>query len=163
MTPSEYNRCIDLWSDDLYRFARHCSDGEEEADDAVQEAFTSLWEQHEGVALEEAKGFLFVVAQRRIADLFRRVRKNIDMQVDMVAAEGLCHSPAEHYELHDAMRMAMKQLSERQRAILTLHDVEGYDYNEIAEMMQMTYTQVQVSTFRARTKMKQLLSNLGFN
>ena len=163
MTPNEYNRCIDLWSDDLYRFARHCSDGEAEADDAVQEAYASLWEQHEGVAPEEAKGFLFVVAQRRIADLYRRARKSIDMQVEMVAAASFCNSPAEHFELHDAMQTAMRQLSERQRAILTLHDVEGYDYNEIAEMLQMKYTQVQVATFRARTKMKQLLTKIGFN
>ena len=161
VTQIEYHNCIDRWADDLYRFACHCCNDSQEADDAVQEAYTELWEQHDGVTTETAKRFLFVVAQRRIADRYRRTRKENETldNVNLLAEQ----PDAERFELRDVVQRAMTQLTEQQRAILTLHDMEGYDYTEIAEMLRMSYTRVQVVTFRARIKMKTILTRLGYN
>ena len=60
MTQKEYNNGVRLWADDVYRFAVRCGDGEE-AKDAVQEAFASLWERRENVEVEKGKSFLLTV------------------------------------------------------------------------------------------------------
>lgn len=162
MTHDEYNLCIDTWSDDLYRFACHCCNGTNGASDVVQEAYATLWEQHATVALDEARRFLFVVAQRRIADAYRSNQRHQALEPLLATDEQSDNSAATHFELRDLVSTALQQLSEQQRAILTLHDVEGYDYDEIAQMMQMSYTQVQVTTFRARIRLKKILTKIGY-
>ena len=66
-------------------------------------------------------------------------------------------TPFEAYDLNDAIVKAFEQLTDLQRTILTLHDIEGYDYREIAGIIEQKYTSVQVNAFRARMKMKEIL------
>ncbi len=66
-------------------------------------------------------------------------------------------TPFDNYDLNDAIVKAFEQLTDLQRTVLTLHDIEGYDYREIADITNMNYKTVQVTAFRARTKMKEIL------
>ena len=71
MTLDEYNNAIDLFADDIYRFALRCCSDKSMCDDAVQEAFAALWEQHEKASFDDCKGFLLTVARRKIIDSIR--------------------------------------------------------------------------------------------
>lgn len=52
---------------------------------------------------------------------------------------------------------AMQQLKDNYRTILTLHYIEGYDYEEIAEIMDLSYANSRTMLSRAKKKLKQLL------
>ena len=156
MTQKEYNRAIDLWADDLYSFAMYCCNDKERCNDAMQEAFTTLWEKHEEIDFERCKGFLLMVIQRKIIDSIRHDKFNQPIDDEIIS---IPISPQDTIDTVDSIHKAMQQLSEQQRIILTLHDIEGYEYKEIAEMQGMNYSQVQVAAFRARSRLKKILKN----
>ena len=54
------------------------------------------------------------------------------------------------------MQIVSQQLSEQQQAILRLRDYEGRDYEEIAELLQMTPSAVRVNLSRARKTVREV-------
>lgn len=155
MTPAEYTEHVDLWADDIYRFTLRCCNVKEHCEDAVQEAFAALWERLDSIKLEEAKRFLFTVAKHKLFDRLRHDKVVQQSQAELQQEES--YEAYRQMELKEVMNMAMQQLSETQRAILQLHDIEGYGYNEVAEILKLNYKQVQVYAFRAKVKLKQIL------
>ena len=158
MTLKEYNKAIDLWADDIFCFAMYCCNDKERCNDAMQEAFASLWERHDSIELDKCKGFLLTVTQRKIIDSIRHDKRSVSLHE--VQDNTPTTSPLDNIDTSDTINIALQQLSEQQRIILTLHDIEGYSYKEIAQMQKMNYSQVQVTAFRARIRLKKALQSL---
>lgn len=158
MTLKEYNKAIDLWADDIFSFAMYCCNDKERCNDAMQEAFASLWERHDSIELDKCKGFLLTVTQRKIIDSIRHDKRSVSL--NEVQDNTPTTSPLDNIDTSDTINIALQQLSEQQRIILTLHDIEGYSYKEIAQMQKMNYSQVQVTAFRARIRLKKALQSL---
>ena len=57
------------------------------------------------------------------------------------------------------VRRLMDSLPEVQRTIMLLRDIEGKTYREIAETLDISETQVKVYLYRARTKIKEWITN----
>ena len=125
-------------------------------EDAMQEAFARLWEIKEQVPVTNGLGFLLTVVRRYLIDCFRhdavvaRVHEEMTKTAETVGYDNNTGMSDEMYE-------ALGSLSEVQRSILQLRDVEGYSYKEIAKMMNLSDQQVQVYLFRARTNLKKKL------
>ena len=70
-------------------------------------------------------------------------------------------TPQKKIEQKDALARVneiMGTLPEMQREIITLRDVEGYTYSEIADIMDITVDQVKVYLFRARKALREKLT-----
>ncbi len=52
---------------------------------------------------------------------------------------------------------AMQLLKENYKLVLTLHYIEGYDYQEIAKIINTTYQNVRIQVFRAKQKLRENL------
>lgn len=153
MDAREYNKCVQNYADDLYRFAlRYCGDGAE-AEDAVQEVFLTLWKRHGNIRVVGVKGYLIRLLYRRLVDLHRH--RELE-QYPVMEAEP-AYGPHEHFELRDALQHALAQLSEEQKMLVLLHDLEGYSYSEIATLTHLSEQQVGVYLWRARKTLKGLL------
>ena len=57
----------------------------------------------------------------------------------------------------------MKTLKDNYRVSLTLHLVEGYDYEEISEIMNITYANCRTTISRAKESLRQKLQNRAVN
>lgn len=158
VTKNEYNQAIELWADDIFSFAMYCCNDRERCNDAMQEAFATLWERHDDINFDSCKNFLLTVTQRKIIDSIRHDSKSEPIAEELI--ESQTTSPHDNLELSNTLQTAMKHLSEQQRILLTLHDIEGYNYKEIAKMLNMNYSQVQVAAFRARIRLKMILQNI---
>lgn len=157
MTRAEYNEHIQSWSGSVLRFAVwNCGD-RMRGEDAMQEAFASLWEIKEQVSVDKGLGFLLTAARRYLIDCFRHDSVVARAHQDMAEAG---EDSYEHRDwgLSDEMAGALASLPEIQRSILQLRDVDGYSYKEIARMLDISDQQVQVYLFRARTAMRKKLS-----
>jgi RNA polymerase sigma-70 factor (ECF subfamily) len=55
--------------------------------------------------------------------------------------------------------MIIKTLPEQQQTIIQLRDIEGYDFEEIAEILDMNENAVRVNLSRARKKVREILIN----
>jgi RNA polymerase sigma-70 factor (ECF subfamily) len=61
--------------------------------------------------------------------------------------------------LERRLESAMDQLPEGMRRVLILHDVEGYTHEEIAEVMGVTGGTSKSQLFKARAKMREMLTS----
>jgi RNA polymerase sigma-70 factor (ECF subfamily) len=59
MTVKEYNKSVDLYSDNIYRFLLKNTRDKDLAQDIVQESYMKLWDKVELVNFEKVKSYLF--------------------------------------------------------------------------------------------------------
>ncbi|HPE35070.1 MAG TPA: sigma-70 family RNA polymerase sigma factor [Bacteroidales bacterium] len=157
MTVQDYNRCVDNFSDGIYRFMLKNTRDEELSKDVVQEAFCRLWEKHEGVEFEKARSYLFTTAYHFMIDEFRKNKYKTDMSdftSDTLKNETL------FTDLADVLEEAVSKLPEIQRSVVLLRDYEGYSYKEIGDITGLSESQVKVYIYRARMTLKQYIGSM---
>ncbi len=157
MTTAEYNQCVDEHADGVYRFILKNMRDEEDARDVVQDAFEKMWKNVAGVDGKKAKSYLFTTAYHTMID---KIRKNKRMSsFTEVTEESLFHSE-QYSDLKQILNSALNLLPDNQKAVLTLRDLEGYNYDEIGEITGLSTSQVKVYIYRARVFLKQYIGNL---
>ena len=70
--------------------------------------------------------------------------------------------PAEHLEgreLLDAMKGAIEELPSRQRQVIVLRDIEGWDAEEVCRVLELSEANQRVLLHRARSKVRQALED----
>src|ERR1700754_5194827 len=75
MTETEYNECVRMYADNVYRFILKNLRQEEDAQDVVQSAFEKLWKNRDGVAAEKSKSYLFTIAYHQMIDHLRKSKR----------------------------------------------------------------------------------------
>ncbi|MCE3279901.1 MAG: polymerase subunit sigma-24 [Bacteroidetes bacterium] len=151
MTAEEFNKCVDLHADNLYRFILKNIKDEEKARDIVQDTYEKLWLKVSEVESANAKSYMFTAAYRTMIDRIRRDKK----QGEMTEANMYSLSTNKQYsDLKEILNDALTKLPEIQRSVLLLRDYEGYNYEEIGEITGLKEPQVKVYIFRARTLLK---------
>jgi len=157
MTTKEYNLAIDAYSDNIYRFALKHLKNEMSAKDVVQETFMKVWIKHEEVAYEKVKSYLFTTAYHAIVDWVNKEKRNGDFErVEHTATTEFSIS----FDLEKILNEALDKLPEIQKTVVLLRDYEGYNYAEIAEITELSESQVKVYIFRARQALKDYIKRL---
>ncbi len=155
MTKAEYNQCVDLYSDGLFRFLlKNFPDYREDAEDIVQNAFATLWINIEKVEPPKAKSYLFTVGYRDMIDLTRKMSRQDKLTEKHHYIPG---NQKGYTGLKEILDEALQQLPEIQRTVVLLRDYEGYDYDSIGELTGLHASQVKVYIFRARQALKAYL------
>jgi RNA polymerase sigma-70 factor (ECF subfamily) len=154
MTEREYNECVNLYADNVYRFIVKNLRHEEDARDVVQGAFEKMWANRDTVDNERSKSFLFTVAYHQMIDHIRK-NKRVSLREEFNDdAKGSTH------QQHDAKRIineALAQLNEKQRSLVLLKDYEGYSYEEIGAITGLNESQVKVYLHRARLQLREYI------
>jgi RNA polymerase sigma-70 factor (ECF subfamily) len=139
----------------VYRFIVKNIRHTEDAQDIVQSAFEKLWVNRAQVLPEKAKSYLFTVAYHQMIDHIRKSNK-MPLSEDTF----IPHQPInqEQAELKQLLMRAVNQLNPTQKSLVLLKDYEGYSYQEIGEIMNLSDSQVKVYLHRARLILKNKLS-----
>lgn len=157
MTEQDYNNCVDEHSNGVYRFIVKNIRSTQDAEDIVQSAFEKLWVNRERVTPLKAKSYLYTVAYHQMIDVIRKENKkpttNQFMEVDQVT-----HQTSS--ELKQNLLNAINLLNPTQKSLVLLKDYEGYSYQEIGEIMNLSESQVKVYLHRARLFLKTKLLEL---
>ncbi len=154
MTERQYNECVRLYADIVYRFILKNLKQEEDARDVVQSAFEKLWKNREGVAAEKSKSYLFTIAYHQMIDHIRKMKR---VQLREEFREETRVSAAPVHALKKALEDALSRLSETNRSLVLLKDYEGYSYSEIGQITGLNESQVKVYLHRARIQLKNYL------
>src|SRR5436305_14634768 len=154
MTEKEYNECVRLFADNVYRFIVKNLRHEEDARDVVQAAFEKLWINRETVENERSKSYLFTVAYHQMIDHIRK-NKRIRLQENLSAESATTKEP--QHNIRKILNEALNRLGETQRSLVLLKDYEGYSYDEIAKITSLSESQVKVYLHRARIQLKSYL------
>lgn len=154
MTEKEYNECVRLYADNVYRFILKNLRHEEDARDVVQSAFEKMWQRREEVDYGKSKSYLFTVAYNQMIDHLRKV-KRITLKDEFSEQVAISNKPANN--LKKILEEALSRLSETQRSLVLLKDYEGYSYEEIGQITGLSESQVKVYLHRARIQLKNYL------
>ena len=154
MTEKEYNDCVNLYADNVFRFIVKNLRHEEDARDVVQTAFEKLWRARAEVDNSKCKSYLFTVAYNGMIDHLRKV-KRVSLKDEFRDEARVTDRP--HHNAKAILEKALARLSETQRSLVLLKDYEGYSYEEIGQIMNLSESQVKVYLHRARLQLKDYL------
>ena len=154
MTEKEYNKCVNEYADNLYRFILKNLGHKEDAQDVVQTAFEKLWINREQVDNTRSKSYLFTVAYNQMIDHIRK-QKRITLKDEFKAEASVIDK--QEYSVKKILDEALNKLSETQRSLVLLKDYEGYNYQEIGTITGLSESQVKVYLHRARLQLKTFL------
>ena len=137
---------------------RRCRDAEEAAD-VLAETYLTAWRKLDAVPDgEAARLWLFGVARNLLLRSARR-RRVADTLIERLA-EGMRAAqatPLANDRRHHAIRVALAELSEQDREIVTLTAWEGLAPREIARGMDTSANVVRIRLHRARARIKKQL------
>lgn len=143
---------------------RMCGDPED-ARDVTQEVFVSALRSIRGFREEAQLGTWFHrIAVNASLDHLRRRRKHAPRPIEEVG-ERPSHDPGPDELAIGASRAAevhraLARLSEEHRAVLVLHDLQGLDYAEVAEALDIPVGTVKSRIHRGRCEIARMLGHL---
>jgi RNA polymerase sigma-70 factor (ECF subfamily) len=157
MTVAEYNQCVEMYADGVYRFILKNIKNEDNARDIVQDAFAKMWEKVKDISHQKGKSYLFTAAYHTMIDVIRKEKHLENYQKNHL--QDLIEEQS-YSDLKEILNHAVARLPEIQRSVLLLRDYEGYSYKEIGEITDLNESQVKVYIYRARVLMKNYLVSI---
>jgi RNA polymerase sigma-70 factor (ECF subfamily) len=147
----------------------------DEAEDAVQEAFTRAWQGRQTFRLSiSLRAWLYRIATNVCLNAIEKRKRN---RVDPELAIGLCPDdlltgmsspeigPEARYDAHESVSLAfltvLQVLPPRQRAVLLLRDVLTLRATEVAALLEMNVAAVNSALQRARATLRGSYSRSG--
>ena len=151
MTTRDYNNCVHEYSDALYSYLCRSYSDQEMAKDVIQSVFEKLWVKKDELDVKQVKSYLYTMVRNKAIDVWRKERRviSIDSHHDRAQQNKLTES----FEYMEEAQFLLKDLDEKQKTILLLREYEGQSYQDIAEIMEMSLSQVKIILFRARKKL----------
>jgi RNA polymerase sigma-70 factor (ECF subfamily) len=142
-----------------YAVARAIVLNHEDAEDAVQEAFLHAFRALDRFRPDQAFGaWLHRIVANAALDLTRRRKvREAEELPDTVASP--FHDPAEADDLKRRLREALADLPPRQRAVIVLHDVEGFKHAEIGNTLGIPEGTARSDLHYARARLRDALGD----
>ena len=142
-----------------YAVARAIVLDHHDAEDAVQDGFLHAYRALARFRPGEPFGaWLHRIVANAALDLQRRRKVRSASALPETIALPF-RDPAESDELRRRLGAALEQLSERQRSVILLHDVEGFRHAEIGEMLGIPEGTARSDLHHARAALRRMLSN----
>ena len=154
MTEKEYNQCVNLYADNVYRFILKNLGHDADAKDIVQGSFEKMWINRQQVDNERCKSYLFTVAYHQMIDHIRK-NKRISLKEEFNESAKVTNK-AEH-DSKRILHQALNRLNETQKSLVLLKDYEGYSYEEIGKITGLNESQVKVYLHRARLHLREYI------
>jgi RNA polymerase sigma-70 factor (ECF subfamily) len=165
---SAFGELVRRYQDRLYNSVYRVLDNAEDAQDVVQEAFLSAYQNLDGFK-GDALFFtwLYRIAFNTAISLRRKQRTLLSFDVAAngeLAVEPLDESAAsrpgrnlERAEDERRVQQALNRLSPEHRAVLVLKDMEGQKYEEMAAILRVPVGTIRSRLHRARAELRALL------
>lgn len=154
----EFNRRLAESRDRLYRMAYAWSHNPALSEDLVQDTLTkALKNVGQLRELDSIDAWLFSILANCWRDAFRRNRELEDIDTVAIAHDTTPERLHSQQEIVTLVRNAVGQLPDGQRQALTLVDLEGFSYNDVAQILQVPIGTVMSRLCRARKMLKTLL------
>jgi RNA polymerase sigma factor (sigma-70 family) len=162
MTQTDFTKLVLPFKDKVYRLAKRLLVSREEAEDATQEILMKLWNNSqkikeyrniEAFAMTMTKNFCLDRLKSKQAQNLKIVHSNYEENNTSLEKQ---------VEARDSVNWVSKiieDLPEQQKIIVQLRDIEEYDFDEIAKVVDMNPTAIRVALSRARKTIREKIKN----
>ena len=158
MNQKEFLDTVLPFKDKVFRLAKRLLVSSDEAEDATQELYFKLWKNKnkiatydnvEAYAMMMTKNYCLDQLKSKRASNLTLVHSNYQDESSSLQAE------VEHRDGAGLMKRMMDELPEKQRMIVQLRDIENYEFEEIARILDMEPTAIRVTLSRARKTLRE--------
>jgi len=141
---------------------------EEEAKDMVQDTFIRVWQSIRNYDTEKTLStWIYTIASRLCIDRLKRTRRIIALPDDELAlrrfaADSDSLQSLENREWVSIVRIIAEGLSDKQRLVFTLCQLEGLSSAEVEQITGLDAKQVKSNLYVARQTIRKRLKELGY-
>ncbi len=148
--------------DRLFRLAMRITLVREDAEDMVQETLIRVWKSlQDGTQIDNMEAFALTICRNLSLDhMALREHQNVTFDEELHDRPDAALSPYDNIvrsEQTARLNALINNLPEKQRTAMQLRDIEGRTYREIADIMQISESDVKVNIFRARRAIREHL------
>ena len=161
MTQSDFVALVMPFKDKVYRLAKRLLVSKEEAEDATQEILMKLWSHKQRMEdYNNLEAFSMTMTKNLCLDRLKsKQAQNLKLVHSNYEAPEV--SLQKQIELRDSVAWVnkiMEELPEQQKIIVQMRDVEAYDFEESAKILEMKEIAVRVALSRARKTIREKLT-----
>jgi RNA polymerase sigma-70 factor, ECF subfamily len=173
--PTAADRLVATYGDRSYRLAVRITGNEQDAEEAVQDAFWSVVRKIDTFRGDSAFGSWVyrIVSNDAYEKIRRRPQAFVDISLDEVLPpfnedgrhagvlrdwSSSLDDPAVQTELRGVLSSAVSELPAHYRAVMVLYDVEGLSMAEVADVLGITVPTAKTRAHRARLLLRKRLS-----
>lgn len=150
MNSEELNKEFLALKDSAYRYAVSLLHDPILAEDATQDLYEKLWRRRLFIRSSGFRSLVMVSIRNICLDLLRERERRRQEELP----HSLASAPNEDEELTQMVGKLIASLPEREREVIHLHDCEGLDYDEIAQIIGSSESAARMACSRARQKIK---------
>jgi RNA polymerase sigma factor (sigma-70 family) len=162
MTQADFIKLVMPFKDKVFRLAKRLLVSNEEAEDATQEILMKLWKNKQKIAeYKNVEAFSMTMTKNFCLD---RLKSKQAQNLKIVHSNYQDNNTSlqkqvENRDSVDWVSKIIEELPEQQKIILQLRDIEEYDFDEIAKVVDMNPTAIRVALSRARKTIREKLTN----
>lgn len=163
MNQIEFLQITALFKDKVFRLAKRLLISTEEAEDATQEILVKLWSRNESlVAISNVEAFAMTMTKNYCLDQLKSRRAgNVKISHDdFTDKSARLDKILEDGDSLNWVEKIINQLPEQQKLIIQMRDIEQYEFEEIAKILEMNETAIRVALSRARKTIRENMSKI---
>ena len=163
-----YDQLVLRYQDRLFGSLTHITGSPDDAQEVAQEAFVQAYLKLAGFHRKAAfYTWLYRIAFNLAVSRGRKKRERTSLDglreeagLDPQAEQPAVEAEMESQERTALVHQALSQLGDEYRQVMVLRELEGFDYQKIAEVVDIPVGTVRSRLFRARLQLKELLAPL---
>ncbi len=150
--------------DKIFRFAYSIVRNRDMAEDVTQEIYLKLWKNRKKwEEWSNLEAITMTMTKNLCLDKLKLKANNTVAIPEGFEKKDYRRTPSESTEIDDMkalMHEEIAKLSDKYRMVLELRDIEGYKYDEISQILDISMSQVKVTLHRARIELKNAIQNI---
>lgn len=160
MTQNEFVHLTNPFKDKLFRLAKRLLVSTEEAEDATQEVILKLWNKKENLSqYNSLEAFAMTMTKNYCLDQLKSKRAQ-NLKIVHNNYTDNAASLLQKLEDKDSLNWVEKiiqQLPKQQQLIIQMRDIEQYEFEEMAKILEMNETAIRVALSRARKTIRDFM------
>lgn len=161
MNQNEFVLLITPFRAKVFRLAKRLLISTEEAEDATQEVWVKLWNKNERLnGYGSVEAFAMTITKNYCLDQLKSKRAGNMSIAHSNFTDGApsLQQKVEDRDSLDWVEKIINQLPEQQRLIIQMRDVEHYEFEKIAKVLEMNETAIRVALSRARKTIRERMT-----
>ena len=161
MNQNEFLLLVTPFKDKIFRLAKRLLVNTEEAEDATQEVLVKLWNKSENLSgYNSVEALAMTMTKNYCLDQLKSKRTR---NLKIISANYQDKEPELEKKIEDLdslnwVEKIMNQLPIQQRLILQMRDIEQYEFEEIAKILDMKESAIRVTLSRARKTVRDYIT-----
>ncbi len=160
MNDKEFVDITNVFRDKVFRLAKRLLVSTDEAQDALQEVMVKLWNINQDLkGFSSVEAYAMTITKNYCLDQLKSKRAG-NLKIihnDYTGREASLSQLTEDRDSLKWVEKAINDLPAQQKLIIQLREIEQYEFEEIAEVMQMNEVAVRVALSRARKTVREFI------